>query len=682
MLQNLIISSWTIRKKLSSYTPKRALIEYIENGIDAWAKNIEINFKVNKDLWEYIEEISISDDWKWINYYELYKTFEIYWDSQKTKKKHKSDTSWKDWHWRLTFFVISTNIEWDTTFNDINWNINYSIKMNAGNLQQIDIPESKDNLKTSNNSIWTKVILTNILPSVTEWYLNNDFIDELYERLAWRLVLQWVKIYINWTLLSLSNVIEEEINEELDIKYEKKDELSKIFDIKFIKWKKAMKEEESRYYFLNTRWEEVYKIATSYNRGWDEFYHSIYVKSAYFDNFIYSNNIVNNQIWLLDEWLINQHDKLFLNLKKELHVFLWKKRRPFIEKYANYYLEENFDKWNFIEKWDSLIDKHKYELVRSTFKEIYLIEPKFLNELNEKQLWIFAKLIDTVISEWESTKVFDIIDSTLKLDKEDREIFAEILKNIELSNIIKTIDIIKDRFKVIDILEKFVFDKDLKANEVNHLQTLISNHYWIFWEEYNLVWEAEVKFEENLRRFLYLLRWEKLDKSEVKINDENKNKEMDIFMCKVDRQSESDNLKVKNIVVELKHPKITLWNEQFDQVRNYMTTILKEDRFNWKWYEWRFYLIWNRCNSDIDGLKENAKHHWKDIIYKDSRNNYTIFCKSWSDIIEENKTKLNFIKKQLDLKENFILNETNISYADEWLNIIDNSAVLEWEIII
>jgi hypothetical protein len=61
------------------------------------------------------------------------------------------------------------------------------------------------------------------------------------------------------------------------------------------------------------------------------------------------------------------------------------------------------------------------------------------------------------------------------------------LKNIELSNIIKTIDLIKDRFKVLDILDQFVFNKSLKANEVKHLQTLISKHYWIFGEEYSLI---------------------------------------------------------------------------------------------------------------------------------------------------------------------------------------------------
>ena len=681
MLQDLTISSQAIRRKLSSYTPKRALIEYIENWIDAWAKNIKVDFKINKNLWDFVEEISIEDDGEWIKHHDLYKTFKIYWDSQKIKKKHKSDTSWKDWHWRLTFFVFCTSVEWNTVFCDDDSNKNYSIKMNAWNLQQIDAPERQDNIKVTDKKKWTKVIFTNILPNIDEKYLNNNFINDLYERLAWRLLLQGVNVYINWSLLSISNIVESEINENISVKL-KKENLAKEFDVKFIKWKRAMKEEESRYYFMNSRWEEVFKTPTSYNRWWDDFYHSVYIKGDYFDNFLYSTNLVNNQMWLLEDWFINQHDKLFINLKKELHIYLWKKRKPFIEKQANYYLEENFDKQNFIDKWDSIIDKHKYELVRSTFKEIYLIEPKFLNELNVKQLWIFAKLVDTVISEWEATKVFDIIDSTLKLDKEDRENFAEMLKDIELSNIVKTIDLIKDRFKVISVLEQFVFNKELKANEVKNLQTLISKHYWIFWEEYNLVWEAEVKFDENLRRFLYLLRWEKNDKWSIQIDDPDKLKEMDIFMCKVDRQSESDNSKVKNIVVELKHPNIKLWHKEYSQVMKYMSTIFKEDRFNWKWYEWKFYLVGNRYDDIIKSQLNSWKVHWKDVIHFDADKNYKFYCKTWSDILEENKTKLKFINDQLNLKESLILRSTSISDTEQWLDVITNSAVWEWEVIL
>ena len=151
---------------------------------------------------------------------------------------------------------------------------------------------------------------------------------------------------------------------------------------------------------------------------------------------------------------------------------------------------------------------------------------------------------------------------------------------------------------------------------------------------------------------------------------------MDIFMCKVDRQSDSDNSKVKNIVVELKHPNIKLGHKEYSQVMTYMSTIFKEDRFNWKWYEWKFYLIWNRYDEIIKSQLNSWRVYWKDVIHFDSEKNYKIFCKTWSDILEENKTKLNFIKKQLNLKEK----EITLENADEWLDKINNSAELEWEI--
>jgi hypothetical protein len=42
-------------------------------------------------------------------------------------------------------------------------------------------------------------------------------------------------------------------------------------------------------------------MATSYNRAGDGFYHSAYVKSKYFDNFIYSSSTVHEQAQIFEE---------------------------------------------------------------------------------------------------------------------------------------------------------------------------------------------------------------------------------------------------------------------------------------------------------------------------------------------------------------------------------------------
>ena len=43
-----------------------------------------------------------------------------------------------------------------------------------------------------------------------------------------------------------------------------------------------------------------------------------------------------------------------------------------------------------------------------------------------------------------------------------------------------------------------MFNEELGAKEIPHLQDLIENHYWLFGEEYHLVTAAEPKFEEKL----------------------------------------------------------------------------------------------------------------------------------------------------------------------------------------
>lgn len=100
----------------------------------------------------------------------------------------------------------------------------------------------------------------------------------------------------------------------------------------------------------------------------------------------------------------------------------------------------------------------------------------------------------------------------------------------------------------------------VKANEVDHLQTMIEKHYWLFGEEYSLVTAEEPNFEEALRRYLYILED---DEKKVEMEAKNKRKQMDIFAVK----RNVNNGKIENIVVELKHTtNVKLGKKQLDQV--------------------------------------------------------------------------------------------------------------------
>ena len=51
----------------------------------------------------------------------------------------------------------------------------------------------------------------------------------------------------------------------------------------------------------------------------------------------------------------------------------------------------------------------------------------------------------------------------------------------------RSIHFIEDRYKVIESLKKILFEYTDYANERNHIQKIIEQHYWLFGEQYNLV---------------------------------------------------------------------------------------------------------------------------------------------------------------------------------------------------
>ncbi|EKD93263.1 MAG: hypothetical protein ACD_28C00192G0008 [uncultured bacterium] len=85
------------------------------------------------------------------------------------------------------------------------------------------------------------------------------------------------------------------------------------------------------------------------------------------------------------------------------------------------------------------------------------------------------------------------------------------------------------------------------------------------------------------------------------MSDPDKNKEMDLLLCKVDRREEDGTPKIKSIVVEIKHPSINVGTKEYTQLSKYRDVISKEPRFNGDSFEWRFFLVGKKHDSFIDG---------------------------------------------------------------------------------
>ena len=652
------ITTKGISKFLKSYTEEKAISEYIWNGYDAEADTIKVITTFNK--MDRVEKIEIIDNGTGIEFDKLSSKFMPFYQSEKSTSNNTvkySKLHGKNGMGRLTFFCLANNAKWETVYKAKTGNIKYEIDINGKELENYD---TKNKMETEED-IGTKVTLYNINKIIDIEYLRKFLILEF----GW-----YLKLYPNKKLFLNGNLIDYNENvldsDTFELKYEKK---NVVFNVEYIQWNEKIHEEYSRYYFIDSNKEERFKETTTLNKKGDSFFHSIYITSKIFDDFYINKEGIEGQT-TLDGYSKSSEEYKFM--KKEIDKYLKSKRKPYLSVVAqnlieNYKKEEIFPEYN--EK--NLVEKFKHQELENLVSIVCEKEPKIFLQLNKEQKKTLVRLFDLIIENGDTDSLYKILEQVVDLDEDERDELSELLDKSSMSNITKTIKLIQDRYKAVAELKELVFNPDLKANEVDHLQKMIENHFWLFGEEYSLVTAEEPDFEEALRRYIYILQD---DDEEVKIESENKRKQMDIFAVR----RNLNNGKIQNIVVELKHPtNVKLGKKQLDQVQLYMQTIMQEKRFNNYDEEWNFYLVGTEFDKSryIENSMKNVKEkNEKSLVWE--VDNYKIYVKKWSEIFSDFEIKHNFLQDKLQLQKEKLLEKENYTNADDIIeNQENNSAV-------
>ncbi|MCB0410139.1 MAG: hypothetical protein KDD29_07955, partial [Flavobacteriales bacterium] len=506
-------------------------------------------------------------------------------------------------------------------------------------------------ISNANQLVGTTVTFKEISNNISKPFIEKKLTEYLKSEFAWFLELHKNKGY--QIIINGSPIIHDElISNQEDFNVEIQDTNGKdthTFNCKFIQWSRKLVDEYSRFYFINEEEKLKYQKTTKLNNKGDQFYHSIIVKSPFFENFVYDENEDNNGTAKLFNF--REDSKIFNKLINELNNYLKKKRKPFLRNYASVLIKE-FEEQKVMpefgkNKWDEV---RKDEL-ETLVKELYEVEPALFVKLNVEQKKTFLHLLNLVLDSDERESLFKILENVIDLDFEERQELEKILKTTKLSNIIKALRLVHDRLIVLNKLKELVFKHELKANEVNHLQKVIEEHYWILGEEYNFVCSAEVKFEEALRRYIYVLRGEDV---KTKIEHPDKLKEVDIFVTGQDYRNG-----IHNIIIELKSPTSVkkLTNLQLGQIEKYKSTILAIDEFNDLSCQWSFYLIGQDYDTDISEKIDSAKNHGLKNLVIQSKN-YKIFVFKWSEIINDVEIRLRWLNEKLQVEREKLTNES------------------------
>jgi hypothetical protein len=667
MAGNVNITSKGIKKILGNYDASNSIAEYIWNGFDAKADTVSIRYQVNE--FGTIEFFEIADNGYGINYNKLNSKFKPFYESEKAIKisapKHTSAMHGKNGVGRLTFFTFAHCAKWLTTFKNGKNHETSTITINSSELN--DFQANK--FDNESDFTGTTVTFTNVL--ISEKGMEQIIIPFLINEFCWFLELNKHKNFC----ITINNI---PLNYESNIT--KRDETVKIdyqkskttFKVKYIQWKESLHKEYSKYYFLNDKGDEVYKDHTTLNKKGDEFYHSVYIQSEYFNDFDFNSSEDESQVKLFGK---AKSSPEYRYLIKEINQLLRDRRKPFLRLFADKLIEQ-YEEGGILPtyktEWE---EKFRKENLIETLKSLYEVQPKLFTSLNINQKKTFVRFLDLLLDSNERDDIFKVLDEILDLEPKEREDLAKIFKTTRLNRVIETLKLIEDRYKTYYKLRDLVFNPDLKADEVHHLQKLIESHYWIFGEQYHLVTAAEPKFEEALRRYTYLLTEKDIS---VEIDHQHKLKEMDIFAC---RQNTLVN-RIENIVIELKHPSISLGEEQYSQLHKYLQVISTQPEFNGSNVHWEFYLIGRKFSTSryIEDLIDTNKNHGvPSLILSKDNGRIKVYAKKWSEVFADFEIKHNFLDSKLKLEREHLFND--LSTANEVIESVkDNSAIQPKEV--
>lgn len=629
------ITSQGIKKMLQGYSIEKAIAEYIWNGFDAKATIVRVDFKIDPNELDVCTNISIEDNGEGIIYDDLPNRFKKFYESNKANlNSNASDlTRGKNGYGRFTFYKFAQYATWFTKYrakNDIIYS--YEISMKSNNLKEYDPTLPKESLD-SNGTI---VHFNEITSGISTSFISDILIPYLKAEFAWYLELkEGSMIYIDGELLQYSSIIADSDSFPVNLKLNDEEV---IFKCKYIRWNRKLNDEYSRFYFLNESLELRETKTTSLNKKGDDYWHSLLVVSDFFDYKINDDKHENEVVLAL--FSTKEEKKVYKELLVKLNEYLKNRRRPFLKVQAKKLIEKYESENVFPEFGDNDWDIAREKGLKNLVKEIYEVEPAVFMKLNKEQKRIFLGLLNLLMDSSERGDLLKIIGSVVDLDSDDRKEFAKLLEETKLKYVITTIDLIKKRLLVLENLKRLVFNSDLKANERDHLQKYIEKHYWIFGEEFRLVCAEEVRFEEALRRYIYILR----GVSEKKfINHPHKHKEMDLFLAGADFRDG----KPHNVIVEIKNPTTIkkLRNKEVNQIKEYIDVILKQDEFNDHNEFWSFYLI----GQDYDDIvKDDIQNIESGLLRK--KDNHCLYIKKWSEITNEVERRLRFLLEKLKLE--------------------------------
>ena len=103
----------------------------------------------------------------------------------------------------------------------------------------------------------------------------------------------------------------------------------------------------------------------------------------------------------------------------------------------------------------------------------------------------------------------------------------------------------------------------------------------------------------------------------------------------------------EHLVVELKRPKVKIDAAATGQIKSYAFAVADDERFQSVPAKWVFWVVSNELDK-VTAREVSQKDRANGILFQDEEQRLTIWGKTWSQVINECKARLQFFEEKLE----------------------------------
>ena len=619
-----------IQSIATSSRPLPALAEIIWNGFDSGSEEVEVFLK--KDDFDGIELITIKDFGSGIDFNKVDDLFGNLGDSWKKQKGKLNGRSLhgKNGRGRFKAFSLGSQVEWSSVYNSNGTPTTFSIKGRLNSLANFELTDPLACPK--NTQTGTQVTIGNIQKNFKS--LQDD---SVFQELA-KIFAAYLTEYPDLTLKYNGKNIDPKSVQSDRVEYQIDDVILENgtvvrSSVSIIEWKIQT---ERSVHLCDDFGVTLHEVASAKRIKAPGFYFTTYIKSNYFKeldsvNLLCLSDLNSNVQIILDAATskVKSHFRKKLSDQQSGIIQNWKK----------------LDIYPYDDKSDigpiEIVERQVFDILAVNIQS-YL--PSFKDSDITSKRFTFSLLAQAVKQNPESVQL--IISEVLGLNKETQDELAKLLKKTSLSSIIQSSKVVANRIDFLNALETLLFDPGSKKKllERDQLHKILEREAWIFNEEFTLA-GSEQRLEEVLQKYLAELGQREETVDIVDLGD-GKTGRVDLMLHKAvtPRNGEFDYL-----IVELKRPSQKINSEVLTQIEKYAIAVANDERFHGIKVRWNFIAVSNELDA-YARKKARQKDKPIGLVYEDGEQNITVWARSWSEIISDARTKLNFINAQLQYK--------------------------------